>query len=358
MSEPKVTLVSFTPDPLAAVCLLWEASKTDGPVPMSVDEVRQRFNQKSLEDLFWKVINQKIPIAEDIDFTFMLEGVSVSFREQMVRHRIGVRAGDNYGVDTIPDLATSSWWSQSMRIMNMGEFCDKKGYRIPESLGSKRWSGPANGREPITTIFGEGQNASSIFHNTMAIVQDAYNALVEAGVPMEDARELIPLGAQHRISWKLSLQSLLHIIGERGCWILQAGLWAPIIKQMVDELCKKVHPMFRKIVHPPCISSENKFTSCLYRLENARRVSGDDAHPTCPMFLCLDEAGIEILGDNITDLSISDKVLGDVVTRRKFLRDAQPIGDLTRIPRMGEMRKRAEVYQDLWGADPFSWDDI
>ena len=326
--KPKVTLVSSTPDPLATVWLLWEASKVDGPVPLSIKEVRDTVPHSKLEELFWQVIRQQIPVGEDIEFTFMLEGVSVSFREQMVRHRIGARAGDNYGVDTIPDIATSTWWSQSMRIQDMSTFADRGMYRVPETLKGKTCKRPD----------GDSFLAVNRFVSTMHLIQDAYKDLVAAGVPMEDARDLIPLGAQHRISWKLTLQALLHIMGKRGCYILQMGLWGPIITGIVNELAEKVHPMFRKIVHPPCVGNDGKFSSCLYRLENSRRVDGSDAHSPCPLYLCSDEEGSK----HVPGATPDDRLVA--------LRKTRNI-----IPRQDEMLERAEEYRALWGCDPYLW---
>lgn len=347
--KPKVTLINWTPDPMETVYILWQASKVDGPVPMTVADVKRTVSAEDVQQLFWDVLRQNIPVGEHLDFVFMLEGVSVSWREQAVRHRIGVHVGDRLGVDIVPDLADSTWWSQSMRIQNMGTFAERGMYRVPESLDGKSvpegWWGD---REPNSNMVRSGASATIVYHNVMAIIEDFYRALVAAGVPMEDARELIPLGAQHRISWKLNLSSLIHILGKRGCWILQLGLWGPVIEQMVNELATKVHPMFRNIVAPPCIDRRGKFTSCLYRLENQRRVTGEDAHPICPMYLCRDEEGIRKLSNSI-------------LTGLNHPRDAQERSSALRgglyvsLPRLKEMKERAQGYAQLWGHDPYTW---
>lgn len=68
-----------------------------------------------------------------------------------------------------------------------------------------------------------------------------------------------------------------------NCWILQGSLWAPVIQSMVDELCTKVHPIFRRLVAPPCVKS-NAFKGCVYNEENNRRFDGRDALPPCPLW--------------------------------------------------------------------------
>lgn len=338
--KPEITLINWTPDPLETVWILWEASKTDNrlttyePAALVAGTDGEPAddgwpNQDQLEELFWKVLRQQIPIGEHINFIFMLEGVSVSFREQMVRHRIGTHVGDRLGVDIVPDLPDSTFWSQSMRIQNMGTFADREMYRVPDSL---------KGKEAMSEIAGSSMPAEVVFHHAMRAAQSAYNSLVAAGVPMEDARELIPLGAQHRISWGLNLQSLLHILGKRGCWILQLGLWGPIIQGMVDELATKVHPMFRRLVAPPCIDQDNRFKSCSYRLENERRLTADDDHPPCPLYLCKDSPPGE-------ELPHDPKAC-------KF--DLLAVEGL--VHRQDEMNERAKEYERLWGMDPYLWE--
>src|SRR4029077_14632983 len=109
--QPIVTLINTPKHVLESICVLWERSKTDAPTMLDVEQVARDVPKDKLEKLFWDVLRQHIPIAEQVHFTFMLDGISVSLREQMVRHRIGTAVGANYGVDIVPDLATSSWWS-------------------------------------------------------------------------------------------------------------------------------------------------------------------------------------------------------------------------------------------------------
>lgn len=206
---PKVTLMTWTQNPIQTVYALWQASKNEEPLvdPLVMeypDGEDVRVDYTELLELFKAVIAQRIPIGEHIDFVFMIENISVSWREQAVRHRIGVEISpERLGIDIIPNLAKSTWWSQSMRIQNMGRFASNRAYRLPETLAGKLVDG--------------GVGAECLFHETMLAIEKAYDQLVAAGVPMEDARELMPLGAQHRISWKLNIGALQHIVGKRGC---------------------------------------------------------------------------------------------------------------------------------------------
>jgi len=314
---PKVTLLNWTPLPLETVFSVWEQSKTEDPLRLP-QQIKDEVDPAEIEKLFRAVIKQRIPIGEHIHFIFVMENVSVSWREQAARHRIGTkfspeRVGADIVMDEIPNLADSSWWSQSMRIQDMGKFATNHAYRMPQSILEHP----------------ESDRLETLYTSQMESIEHTYNLLVEAGIPMEDARELIPLGAQHRISWDLNISSLQHIIGKRGCWILQLGIWGPVIMGMVEELVKKVHPIFSELVTPPCLDGD-EFTGCVYEEESRRRYTGDDKLPPCPLHLNYHNLPSEHRG---TLLTIIDQV---------------------EVPMKEEMIKRAEDYRKFWNRDPYT----
>lgn len=268
--EPRVTLLSWTNNPIGTIYSLWKSSRDNLSVihPNEVD-----LNDPEVLEIFHKVFNSKIPVTENISFVFLLEGVSISFREQMVRHRIGVKVGDRLGVDLVPDLAESTWWSQTMRVLDMSNFANERHYRTPRSLEGKKMEG-----------FQPGLTAKQLFDSHMHVAQETYRRLLAAGVPAEDAREVLPMATGHRVSWTLNLTALQHVIGKRCCWIAQSELWHPIIKGMIDELAGKVHPYFRNLANPPCFKNgESK--GCDFGIENDRRMSGEDPIPPCPLYV-------------------------------------------------------------------------
>jgi hypothetical protein len=312
---PKVTLLTHTEFPLETVYSVWEASKTESALRTPAEIVAE-VPPGEIEELFRAVIAQKIPIGEHVDFVFMLENVSVSWREQAVRHRIGTTTSpERLGVDIVPDLADSSFWSQSMRIQDMSNFATNKAYRLPDTIANHPNKGLA-----------------LEYHNLMGYIQGVYKVLVDSGIPMEDAREVIPLGTQHRISWKLNIGALQHIIGKRGCWILQLGIWGPVIMGMVGELAQKIHPIFRDLVCPPCMSGDD-FTGCIYMEECRRRHTGDDALPPCPLHLTyhhMPEHGL-----------------------KPSIRELPSMLEFLAIPMKEQMLERAEQYRIFWGRDPY-----
>jgi hypothetical protein len=321
MAQPKVTLVTYTQDPMETVFAIWHASKNEEEL-LATTYIKHVVPKSTVRDLFRRIIAQRIPVGEHVDFVFMIEHISVSWREQAVRHRIGVNpsperlGADIVMVDRIPDLASSSWWSQSMRIQNMGKFAENGAFRLPASV--------------------ERSGNSRLFIETMFAIQSAYNALVANGVPMEDARELIPLGAHHRISWRLNISSLQHIVSKRGCWILQLGIWGPVIRGMITELVQKIDPVFAELVSPPCVNCD-EFTGCVYHEECRRRISGADSLPPCPL---------HFRHHHIPEqMGKSDDIASahTIETQLKF-----------RLPMAEEMRSRADEFKDFWWRDPYT----
>ncbi len=266
----KVSLLSGTENPLATLWHVWHSSRNNEPVePEAVAKTAERMKsdatfEEEVVSLFRKVIASGIPVAESIQFVFLLEGIPISLREQLVRHRVGVKVGERLGVDMIPDLAASTWWSQSMRVLEMGEFAQRGEYFVPESIL-------------------QDQGRMGVYDVAMQEAEQAYQRLVEKGVPLEDARNVLPLGVTHRLTWALNLGALKHIVGKRGCWILQLGIWEPVIVGMVEQLATRVHPAFRELIDPPCFHA-GKWDGCKFRLDNQYRFEGKDPLPPCTLW--------------------------------------------------------------------------
>lgn len=267
---PQVTLVSWSQYPLETLYHIWQISRVNDPIALPAELAYQRTRNAALDaeirKLFLQILDAGIPVAENLTFTFILENISISLREQLVRHRIGVKVGDRLGVDFIPDLADSTWWAQSMRILDMGEFAAEGRYRMPQAVRDA------------------GAGAEETFLEAMDAAQEFYQTLVQMGVPMEEARDVIPLAATHRLSWTLNLASIKHIVGKRGCWILQLGLWEPIIRGMIEAMATLVDPIFRTLIQPPCIVN-NAFDRCHFSIDNERRIDNHDALPPCSLYM-------------------------------------------------------------------------
>jgi len=115
---------------------------------------------------------------EQVWFEFAISGVSRAFSHQFVRHRIGI-----------------SFEQQSQRYVAFkgGEFP----HTVPDTI---RKAGFADKMEQAFADLGR-----------------LYQEMLDAGVPAEDARFLIPSAAQTNFKITVNLQSLLHICDLRLC---------------------------------------------------------------------------------------------------------------------------------------------
>lgn len=284
-------------NPLAKICrMLGEHPGSKGEYNISATKAR-------VQEVIDQIIDEDIPCTENLNFVFAIDNMSISLREQMVRHRIGVTIGDRLGVDMIPEASKSSFWSQTMRMLPMDHFHSEGRYILPEGLQDKvvklnKFHLPTTARniEHVSEM-----PAEDFYVELMAQIEFAYNKLIEAGVAMEDARQIIPIGVSHSITWSVNLKALMHILGKRACWVAQANLWEALISGMVNELCEQVSPKLRKIIQPPCFK-KGKYKACPYFQINKERVQGRDHMPPCPLYVYHDtEASIEAANSSVQD---------------------------------------------------------
>lgn len=267
-----IRLLSHTAHPVETLYLEWEQSRGDEPIPEAwvIAENRKvdpAFAEK-LDKLFEQMLLGGLPVLETIDLVFLVEGCSIALREQIVRHRIGHKFGQEIGADIIPELQSSSFWSQSMRVKNMGSFWENDEYYTPPTIE-------------------DNDLAQRLYEQTIQSLQITYNELVALGVPVEDARNVIPLAATHRMIWRTNLSAVVHILKKRGCWIAQLGIWKPLIQGMVKELCDKIHPLCATLITPPCIN-KNKWAGCPFPTDNQARWMGDDPGIPCVLWAHMD----------------------------------------------------------------------
>jgi thymidylate synthase (FAD) len=149
-------------------------------------------------------------VIEHASFTFSVEGVSRALTHQLVRHRI------------------ASFSQQSQRYVSMKDAT----YVTPHTIS-------------------EDPERERLFGETMDAIWDAYNKLVESGVPAEDARYLLPNGCTTNITITMNARELLHFFSLRCCTRAQ---WE--IREMAEamlEECRKVSPVIFGKAGPSCV---------------------------------------------------------------------------------------------------------
>ena len=192
--KPRVYLLWATPDPLGAIasmCRMYEGKPT-----YHLEEILE-----SERIHYWEQANKthlKAPL-EAVVFHWFIEGVDRSFTHQMVRQR------------------TACFAQESLR------------FAVKDSLSSEVLP-------PITILPGSDQEQK--WNDAIAKVEEAYNYLVNNGIPAEDARGLLPHAVPTRLNYITNLRSLLDHAGNRLCTQAQF-VWRDVFNQMVGILRKR-----------------------------------------------------------------------------------------------------------------------
>ena len=283
--DPKVTLVSWTKDPIETIFRVWQIAKSEESwsqiepkiVGYKVGDPKYR---DLVEKIFTDVVAMAIPVSEFIDFVFSFENVTIAWREQLVRHR------------------TNAYWIQSGRISDNSKFYTEGRFHNPFPNEDGKTSKPIivyddRGRETIINY----SDKHGLFNIIMLLEQEAFKALKEMGAKDEDAREILGNGIHHRLSMKISLRHLIDMCKHRTCWIAQ-GHWGAIVTQMIDELVTKVHPIFRMLGKPPCSGSGK----CAYNAICQDRYDGKDPLPVCPLWLERQHEYCKLTRDQLREL--------------------------------------------------------
>jgi thymidylate synthase (FAD) len=166
---------------------------------------------------------------EQITFEFAISGVSRAFSHQFVRHRVGI-----------------SFEQQSQRYVTY-----KKGqfpYTVPETVRKA----------------GKAEQMAELFAQAGAL----YEEMVEAGVPAEDARFLLPNATNTNFKITVNFQSLLHICDLRLCTRAQwefrkvAALMRAEVVKAVPEIGRYLQPKCGELRMGYCDESEKDWEAC------------------------------------------------------------------------------------------------
>lgn len=175
----RVRLLNATPDPLGTVASFIEMYK--GHVVRDLSEVTDEMRRAALDEMAATVLNGPL---ETVQFAFSVEGVTRSITHQMVRSRAAFFAQESlrFAVpegDWAEEIPTPPWIA---------------------SLPKEEQAGP------MGTWF-----------SAMNAAQNAYQSLIDQGMPAEEARGVLPHDMPTRIMWNLDLRTLLAEAGKRTC---------------------------------------------------------------------------------------------------------------------------------------------
>ncbi len=204
-----VQLLTHTPDPeracAAAARLCYSAADIDQLLAKSSDE------QTSLLNKILKLGH--FSVLEHASFTFGIEGISRACSHQLVRHRI------------------ASFSQQSQRYVS-----SEQGFPAvtPPSIAEK-------------------PELQAAFETFLAEAGQVYARLLDAGIPAEDARFVLPNAAETKLVMTMNARELHHFFQLRCCRRAQWEIRA-MAKEML-RLARQAAPVIFATSGPGCLNA-------------------------------------------------------------------------------------------------------
>lgn len=210
--KPKVVLLSMTHDPLgaiAAACRMYEGKPTYSLADITDEERRHYWKQAQATHL-------KAPL-EFVDFHFFIEGVDRAFTHQQVRQRTAVFA------------------QESLRFAVIEEGLGERTSLPPSLHGTENTDGLQDGPGGRGWAQGGKQQWRDTWDTVLESIEKGYQALVNSGMPAEEARGLLPHAVATRLNYKTNLRNLLDHAGNRLCTQAQWH-WRMVFAQMAEAI--------------------------------------------------------------------------------------------------------------------------
>ncbi len=235
LSEPKVVLLSYTPD-LERIC---SAAMRSCYSPRTASELYMKPELHSDADVA-RMIEKALQLGhhdvlEHGVLTFSIEGVSRALSHQLVRHRI------------------ASFSQQSQRHVRVAR--DADWYVKPPLIP---------GEEKVSVDV-DGLKIDLTYEKFIRISEQFYSGLTEKGSHKEDARFVIPTASKTNIAMTANPRSYRHIFGLRcdsaAQWEIQDVCWAML------AAAKLVSPTIFKTLENPA-AQDQKALEKLARLDS------------------------------------------------------------------------------------------
>jgi len=190
------------------------------------------------------VLASKYPtLFEHIVFTFLIEDISRVCSHQLVRHRIASyvqesqRYSEGYVKQVIECLGRYGYkkLEEALNALNGDHSsvvkCLEEGFIFPETIRSNSIASRRYTEQLLKAVY-------------------VYRELIEAGIPLEDSRYLLPQAVKTRIMMTVNLRELIHI----ACLRMRTeAQWEirEVVRQMIKEV-KRVVPEIEELVNRMC----------------------------------------------------------------------------------------------------------
>ncbi len=205
----QVTLVSHTPEPELTVALAARLCYS----PVSITDLRDRLSGSDIRKFLEKILTLgHLSVLEHASFTFGIEGISRVTTHQLVRHRL------------------ASFSQQSQRYVTHKEMFEVV---VP----------PAVSADPAM---------EERFLSRVRDLHCFYAEMVEAGIPAEDARYILPNATETKILATMNARELLHFFSIRCCERAQWEIRAMAVEML--KLVRSAAPILFEKAGPGCLS--------------------------------------------------------------------------------------------------------
>lgn len=217
----EVKLLSHSPDPLRSLYVAYRVAYS----AMTPIQIVQRIDSDRItQDQMAEFVAKRLETGhasplEQVWFEFGIAGVTRAFSHQFVRHHIGI-----------------SFEQQSQRYVTFkgGEFP----YTVPETV--KR------------------AGMEEEYHSEFDRLAGLYDRMVQAGIPAEDARFVLPNATNTNFKINVNFLELLHIADLRLCTRAQWE-FRKVVAMMRAEIMR-ILPDFARYLQPKC--GENRLGYC------------------------------------------------------------------------------------------------
>lgn len=203
-----IELLYHTPDPERAIATAARLCYA----PVGAAELMETMPEERVRSVLTTIMSSgHFSTLEHASYTFAIDGVSRALTHQLVRHRI------------------ASFNQQSQRYV---KFTDGVAVVKPESVAAS-------------------PEKEAVFDEAIEACVTAYRKLLDAGVPAEDARYLLPNAAESKIVVTMNVRELLHFFSLRCC---NRAQWE--IRDMAHrmlELARPTAPFVFADAGAPCV---------------------------------------------------------------------------------------------------------
>ena len=204
----QVELLYHTPDPERAVATAARLCYA----PVGATELMETMTEEKIRKVLTTIMaGGHFSTLEHASYTFAIDGVSRALTHQLVRHRL------------------ASYNQQSQRYV---KFADGLDTVKPASIAAD-------------------EKANALFDEMIEKTVEAYQAFLEAGIPAEDARYILPNAAETKIVVTMNIRELLHFFSLRCCnraqWEIRELAWKML------ELARPTAPFIFADAGPGCV---------------------------------------------------------------------------------------------------------